>query len=77
MEAHIEKSAFKISRDLTALLDGQASITVNDKTISAGAELTKAISQQAMTPRIGTSGIDTPTGESSLLALDHANANGK
>lgn len=77
MEAHIEKSAFKISRDLTALLDGQASITVNDKTISAGAELTKAISQQAMTPRIGSSGNDTPTGESSLLAFDDANANGK
>lgn len=38
MDAHIEKSAFVISRDLAILLDGQSSITVNEKVISASTE---------------------------------------
>lgn len=41
MESNIEKSAVSVSKDLQVLLDGQASVTVNEKTISVGSELTK------------------------------------
>lgn len=41
MQAHIEKSAVAISKELAVLLDGQASVTVNDQTISVGLELSK------------------------------------
>lgn len=43
MDAHIEKSAFVISRDLAILLDGQSSITVNEKVISASTEHNRAL----------------------------------
>lgn len=53
MDAHIQKSAFVIAKDLGILLDGQASITINDQTISAGAEFTQALGKQSGTPRLG------------------------
>lgn len=41
MQSHIEKSAVSLSKDLQVLLDGQASVTVNEQTISIGSEITK------------------------------------
>ncbi|WP_251962116.1 hypothetical protein [Pseudomonas sp. Marseille-Q5299] len=52
MDAHIQKSAFVIARDLGVLLDGQATITINDQTISAGSEFTQALGRQSDTPRL-------------------------
>lgn len=43
MHSHIEKSAVAISKDLATLLDGQASVTVNEQTISVGTELSKIL----------------------------------
>lgn len=43
MDSHIQKAAVSISKDLAILLDGQASITVNDQTISLGTELSRSL----------------------------------
>ncbi|MBI6914967.1 hypothetical protein N7645_05310 [Pseudomonas juntendi] len=53
MDAHIQKSAFVIAKDLGVLLDGQATITINDQTISASADFTQALGKQSDTPRLG------------------------
>lgn len=50
MNAHIQKSAFLIAKDLGVLLDGQGSITINDQTIAADAHFMHALSKQPNTP---------------------------
>lgn len=47
MKPNIEKAAFAISRDLTILIDGQPSITVNDEKLSLNEELTKALLERS------------------------------
>ncbi|MFJ2334211.1 hypothetical protein [Pseudomonas helleri] len=58
MNAHIQKSSFVIARDLAVLLDGQASITINNQTVSAGAEFTHALGLQSGKPRLGNQDAD-------------------
>lgn len=43
MKPNIEKAAINLSKDLTALIEGQRSITINDETLSAHVELSKAL----------------------------------
>lgn len=52
MQAHIEKSAVAISKDLAVLLDGQPSITVNEHVISIGTELSKGYLEGTMPLRL-------------------------
>lgn len=68
MDEHIQKSAFLIAKDLGVLLDGQASITINDQTISAGAEFTQKLSLQSKTPRLGNQEAKSPPSPSSPLS---------
>jgi len=41
MEPHIEKASISIAKDLSELLEGQPSVSINEHTISVGEELTK------------------------------------
>ncbi len=41
IKEHIEKSAVAISKSLAEILDGQPSVTINEKTISVGSEIGK------------------------------------
>ncbi len=43
MHLHIEKSAVSIAKDLSILLDGQASVTINEQTISLSTELNNTL----------------------------------
>lgn len=43
MKPNIEKAAINLSKDLTALIEGQRSITINDETLFAQKELSKAL----------------------------------
>ena len=73
MDAHIQKSAFVIAKDLGVLLDGQASITINDQTISAGAESTQALGRQSGTPRLGNQDAESLPSPDSHLSDDGDN----
>lgn len=53
MKPNIEKAAISLSKDLTTLIDGQASITVNDEKLSVQAELTKALLESNEVRRLG------------------------
>lgn len=52
MEKHIEKSAFIISRDLSTLLDGQSSVTVNNVEISAVTEHHRQLFEPSVRPQL-------------------------
>jgi hypothetical protein len=55
MQAHIEKSAVTISKNLAELLDRQGSVTVNDRTISVNTELSKMYLEKAASLRLDVS----------------------
>jgi hypothetical protein len=55
MHEHIRKAALVITKDLSVLLDKQSSVTINDETFSAGADLAHTISQHSVPARIGRS----------------------
>ena len=61
MEAHIEKSAVSLSKDLAALLEGQSSVTVNKTTISVESELTRVLVERSATLRLDSP--SSPNGE--------------
>lgn len=59
MKSHIEKSAIAISRELTELLDGQSSLTVNEHTISVGSEVSRGIIERISPLQLPNSGVIT------------------
>jgi len=61
MEKHIEKSAFIISRDLSTLLDGQSSVTVNSVEISAVTEHHRQLLEPSARPQLANPSITAPT----------------
>ena len=54
MQSHIVKSAVAVSKQLAVLLDGQASVMVNDQTISVATEVSKALLERTMPLRLNT-----------------------
>lgn len=62
MEEHIEKSAVSLSKSLSAILDGQSSIVVNEQTISVGSELSKIVLERTAPLQLSDSNL-TPSDE--------------
>lgn len=53
MKPNIEKAAISLSKDLSVLLDGQSSITVNEENLSLQAEFTKSLIERRETKLLG------------------------
>ena len=66
MQAHIEKSAIAISKDLAVLIDGQPSIAINEKVISISTEQSKVYLEGTMPLRLQDSQASGEEGSSSL-----------
>ncbi|MGO4390535.1 hypothetical protein AB4Z46_04175 [Variovorax sp. M-6] len=67
MQEHIEKSAVAISKDLAILLEGQPSVTVNEKTISVGTELGKLLLQKSESLRLDGPASSNQDGSAAML----------
>jgi hypothetical protein len=59
MKPHIEKSAIAISRELAEILDGQSSVTVNERTVSVGSEISRDLIERTSLLQLPSSGAIT------------------